>query len=162
MERSRQLKQERATDPGVLRLKKHTMNPQEQQEELKIIQDAFAALAKDKPELLYDFMAAFSERSQFPELPESHNEGLTRVLSRLLWTYVPQIYFERNFSGDTNTAAGQDQILRLSTALAGVAHRHPFVIVEFRRIREERKITIRSALEACLHFYVDNKAVFPG
>jgi hypothetical protein len=138
------------------------MNPEERQEELQMMQDALATLAADKPELLHGFMDAFSERSQFPDLAESHREGLTRVLSRLLWTYIPEGYFQRNFCGETGTSAGPDQISRLSSALASVASRHPFVIDEFRRIHEERKITVESALEACLRFYVDNRTVFSG
>jgi len=155
-----QRKIEQTAGLGVLGSNQHTMKPPEEESQM---QDALAALALDKPGLLHSFMEVFSERSQFPELPESRGqEGLTKVLSRLLWTYVPDSYFERDFCDATGTAASPDGISKLSSALAGVARKHPFVIDDFRRLREDRKITVQSALEACFRFYVDNRTVFPG
>src|SRR5436309_15118698 len=94
------------TDPGVLdrrtRMKTHDDSALK---ELQLIQDALSTLAANKPDLLHSFLEVFTERSQFSELPESSGqEGLTKVLSEILWTYVPDSYFERDFSSASGIA----------------------------------------------------------
>lgn len=163
MERGTQLKHQPTTDPGVLdrrtRMKTHDDSALS---ELQLIQDALSTLAATKPDLLHSFMEVFVERSQFPELPESRGEeGLSTVLSKILWTYVPDSYFERDFSGAPGTPASAGEISNISSALASVAREYPFVIDDFRRLRRNRQTTIESVLEAGIRFYMDSKAVLP-
>jgi hypothetical protein len=163
MERGAQLKHQPTTDPGVLD-RRTRMNTHDNSvlKELRLIQDALSRLAANKPNLLHSFLEVFAERSQFPELPESRGEdGLSTILSEILWTYAPDSYFDRHSSDVPGIPASQSEISNISIGLAEAARKYPFVIDDFRRFRQNRKTTIESTLEAGLRFYVANRAVLP-
>ena len=133
----------------------------EAQEEFRLISDAIKAIAADNPGLLSSFFDAFRERSIYPELEESRGHaGLVAVLAELLWKYVPDGHFEER--AKSSVIMQTEEVSKLLGALDEVSSKYSFVLEDFRRVRGDRRADTRSALEACLRFYVINKRVFPG
>jgi len=110
------------------------------------------------------FLEAFSERSKDPFLDESKgNEGLTGVLASLLWSSIPQSYFNPCGDEESQVIVSLDPAVKekFRSAIKIIVKRYPHVLISIKKDQEETGRQTVDHLRALFRLYWDNRTCYP-